>query len=99
MMKYNKDEEKAIEILFEIATALKSKKNVVILQSENSILKKVLGIDLFNISHPKKNVDSFVRGKDEVLIELANCWSASRNLPNRYCFFPFQVKKIKLDNE
>ena len=94
-MKYNKKEQQAIETLERIVIALKNKKGIAISQAENTNLSKNLGINFKKITFRRGEVEKFIFGKHQLLLEVHNCWASSRNLPSYHCYFPFQVKSIK----
>eukprot|EP01156_Anaeramoeba_ignava_P014042 Anaeramoba_ignava/a608107_55.p2 GENE.a608107_55~~a608107_55.p2 ORF type:complete len:104 (-),score=17.96 a608107_55:1692-2003(-) len=92
MMKYNKKEEQAVDVLFRLADGLKTKQGIYLDTSESTLLKNVLGIDILDITLSKKDAEKkgFIRGKDEMMIILGYYHLGYRE---RYCYFPFQIKK------
>ncbi|CAH0530511.1 hypothetical protein CTH30272_02848 [Allocatenococcus thiocycli] len=92
MMKYNKKEEQAIEILFRLANGIKNKHSVYLHTSQCTLLKNVFGIDINTITLSKTEAKKrgFIRGKDKSLLQFDYY---SEGWRERHCYFPFQVKK------
>jgi hypothetical protein len=94
-MKYNRREKEAVLALNKIARAFLEKEETLLSLSEKNALEEVFGIDLKAISLPKTRVKTWVRGKAEPLVKIAPGAPDHRNLPDTFCFFPFQVKESK----
>ncbi len=93
IMKYNKKEEQAVDILCRFADGLKNKNTVSFEATECNLLKKVFGIDITSITLSKTEAikKGFIRGKDKPIFVF---WFHSRyDYCKRYCYFPFQIKK------
>ena len=68
-MKYNKRELQAIKTLRRIFEALEQHKNIELSTAEANALHECLGWNLRDSTYRKKEVKSFIRGKEQVLIE------------------------------
>lgn len=93
MMKYNKKEEQAVNVLCRFTDGLKNKKTVLFEAAECNLLKKIFGIDITNITLSKTEAikKGFIRGKDKPIFVLS--YYGEYNWCQRYCYFPFQIKK------
>lgn len=95
-MKLNKKETIRINDLIKILESIKKGEKVVTDNKTLNNIEKVLGYSLKNL-RKKKDVELFVKGKENHIIEHYNTnrldkWC--RNIPT-YFYFPFQIKKIK----
>lgn len=99
-MKLNSREQKAIDALRRILDRIESsssKHGIDVSTAEKNAIHECFGIDLYEITFRKKDVETFVRGKDEFKIEFVKPFSpwAKENKIKPYGYFPFQVKKLK----
>ena len=92
-MKYTKREQRAVDCLYEIASALKEGKPIVdITGGDLTVIKNVLGIDFKKITKSKTEVEKdfeLVKSKEGLLFafDFFDCGRKSR-----HCYFPFQIK-------
>lgn len=94
-MTYNKREVQAIGTLEKILKALQQEKRLELSTAEANSLAECLGWNLRETTYLKKEVKTWVRGKEQVLVEIAPPVSSWTKIANFYCFFPFQVKEQK----
>ena len=96
----NKKEKSAIEALKRIIDAIIAGDKVEITAAENTAILNLLGIDLKNITSRKKDIKSFVRGKNDFKIVFRKPFSDwhEANLIKSFGFFPFQIKQLKTSN-
>ncbi|EJG1202401.1 hypothetical protein CWW59_RS23225 [Vibrio parahaemolyticus] len=91
-MKYNKQEQRAIDALYALASNLKEGKSSYMELGDVTAIKNVLGIDLNEATKTKTEVKKdyrFVRGKGDLMLSYH---FYSEGWRQRYCYFPFQLK-------
>jgi len=94
-IKFNKRERLALAALKEIVFGLENGKVVHISTPECNALDEVFGIKLKKITTPKTQIRQFKRGKAMFRIEIHSPFPSHWNMPNRYGYFPFQIKEKK----
>ncbi|CAK3486835.1 conserved hypothetical protein [Vibrio crassostreae] len=93
-MKYNKEEQLAIDALYELAAGLKEQKKVTLELKQITAVQRVLGIDLHSITKNQTEVKKeyrFVRAKEELMFSYT--YYGEHGWNERFCYFPFQIKK------
>lgn len=58
-------------------------------------IKNQLGIDLWECTFAAKEVSKMIRGKEKNLLKI-NFQKGGEFTTFRHCFFPFQIKQLKL---
>lgn len=93
-MKYNQEEQLAIDALYELAEGLKNQTKVTLELKQITAMKRVLGIDLHSITRNQGEVKKeyrFVRGKEDLALSYA--YYGEHGWNERFCYLPFQIKK------
>lgn len=89
---------KALQKIIDFYTNEKLEKQEVLelTTKEYRLIKKVFGIDLKEITHKKKAVKTFAKGKDTKHIEFLNPFAPSsyENSIRMHGYFPFQIKEL-----
>lgn len=100
-MKFNQREQIAIKALRKVLDYLERGKALHITRAECTAINELLGIDLYEITHRKGEVDTFVKGKEDFHLVFLKPFStnAPANKVNAFGYFNFQVKKLKVDEE
>lgn len=91
-MKYSKQEQRAIDALYELASGLKEGKQVCLESGDVTAINNVLGINLHAITKNETEVKKgyrFVRGKDDLMMAYS---FYNMGWCDRHCYFPFQLK-------
>lgn len=92
-MKLSKKELQAIENLQLVLDALKgTTSSTVLTAGEVNNIKNLLGIDLWESTLGKKQVRSFVRGKESTRL-IITFRAGGEHAAEKHCYFPFQVKE------
>ncbi|MCR9684248.1 hypothetical protein NB600_00195 [Vibrio antiquarius] len=92
-MKYNKQEQRAIDALYAIASNLKEGKPTSLESGDLTAIQNVLGINFHGATKTKTEVKKdyrFVRGKGDLMLSYS---FYSEGWCDRYCYFPFQLKR------
>jgi len=94
-MKLNKNELKRINDTIEILESIKNDKTFVTDSGTLNNIKRVLNIN-FQELKKKRDVETFVKGKEQHIIEYHNTKTTGfgRRISS-YFYFPFQIKKEK----
>lgn len=93
-MKYNIEEQLAVDALFRLASNLKEHESTCLDAKEIKAIKKKLGIDLHSATTNKTEMKKgfrHVRGKDKLMF-LYDYHHPEFGWKYRQCWFPFQIK-------
>ena len=93
-MRLNKREKLAISAFRSILDAIESGESIVVTSAEQTAIKDTLGVDLYEVTRRKKDVESFVRSKDDFKILFRKPFSDwhEANMIMSHGYFPFQIK-------
>lgn len=94
--KLNKREQLAFDTLIALLVSMKDGAGFAVSEAEHNAIKNTFGIDLKAITYRKKDIDTFVRGKDGhlVFIKPFSAWHPANSV-NAHGYFPYQVKTLK----
>lgn len=96
-MKLNKKENEAINSLINVLVAILNSTPIDLDYKNYNAIKDLLGIDLKQATLPKKEIETFFKGKEDFHIEFSKPFSAwsKQNKVKRHGYFPFQIKERK----
>ncbi|MBE7646254.1 hypothetical protein G1L02_08335 [Tenacibaculum finnmarkense] len=95
-MKLNQSEKLALKTIRNILVAIENGNEITVTSAEQNAIIKLIGVNLKEITVRKKEVKSFVRGKDNFKIIFKKPfadWHEANQIKS-YGFFPFQVKEL-----
>lgn len=91
-MKYNKQEQRAVDALYTLASNLKEGKPTSLESGDLTAIQNVLGINFHGATKTKTEVKKdyqLVRGKDDLMLSYD---FYNQGWCERFCYFPFQLK-------